>query len=82
MARVYLGPAGIPLGARERKRSAGTIDGIRYVSEVGLNAMEVEFVQGVRMSREVGDLPVLKCGVSLGSRALYSFMGATVTSFI
>ena len=52
MARVYLGPAGIPLGAKERKRSAGTIDGIRYVSEVGLNAMEVEFVQGVRMTRE------------------------------
>ncbi len=53
MARVYLGPAGIPIGAKERKRSAGTIDGIRYVSEVGLNAMEVEFVQGgVRMTRE------------------------------
>ncbi len=52
MARVFLGPAGIPIGAKERKRSAGTIDGIRYVREVGLNAMEVEFVQGVKMSRE------------------------------
>ncbi|BDR92801.1 TIM barrel protein [Vulcanisaeta souniana] len=52
MARVYLGPAGIPIGAKERKRSAGTIDGIRYVREAGLNAMEVEFVQGVRMTRE------------------------------
>ncbi len=52
MARVFLGPAGIPIGAKEKKRSAGTIDGIRYVREVGLNAMEVEFVQGVRMARE------------------------------
>jgi deoxyribonuclease-4 len=52
MARVYIGPAGVPIGARERKKSAGTLDGIRYVSEVGLNAMEVEFVQGVRMNRE------------------------------
>jgi deoxyribonuclease-4 len=53
MARVYIGPAGVPIGARERKKSAGTLDGIRYVSEVGLNAMEVEFVQGVRMNREM-----------------------------
>jgi deoxyribonuclease-4 len=55
MARFFLGPAGVPIGARERKRSAGTLDGIKYVSEIGLNAMEVEFVQGVRMNREAAE---------------------------
>ena len=74
MARVYIGPAGIPIGARERKRNAGTIDGIRYVKEVGLNAMEVEFVQGVRMSRdmakEAGDV-ARELGIRLSVHAPY-----------
>ena len=74
MARVYIGPAGIPIGARERKKNAGTIDGIRYVKEVGLNAMEVEFVQGVRMSRdmakEAGDV-ARELGIRLSVHAPY-----------
>jgi deoxyribonuclease-4 len=74
MARVYIGPAGVPIGARERKKSAGTLDGIRYVSEVGLNAMEVEFVQGVRMNREAaqeaGEL-ARELGVRLSVHAPY-----------
>jgi len=52
MARVYLGPGGIPIGVRDLKKNPSTVDGVRYVRSVGLNAMEVEFVQGVRMSRE------------------------------
>jgi deoxyribonuclease-4 len=74
MARVYIGPAGVPIGARERKKSAGTLDGIRYVSEVGLNAMEIEFVQGVRMNREAaqeaGEL-ARELGVRLSVHAPY-----------
>ncbi len=46
--KVYLGPAGVPTICKERS----TIAGIRTVSELGLNAMEVEFVRGVKMSLE------------------------------
>jgi deoxyribonuclease-4 len=73
MAKVYLGPAGVPLGLKG-KRGAGTLDGIRYVKDVGLNAMEVEFVQGVRMSRdaakEAGEL-ARELGVRLSIHAPY-----------
>lgn len=53
---IYLGPAGIPVSAK----GGSTLDGIRRVSELGLNAMEVEFVRGVamgnKMAEEVGEL--------------------------
>ncbi|MEM0092295.1 MAG: deoxyribonuclease IV [Saccharolobus sp.] len=48
MAKIYLGPAGIPYASKKRN----TIEGIKTVKELGLNAMEVEFVQGVRMSKD------------------------------
>jgi len=48
VAKIYLGPAGIPHSAKKRN----TIEGIKTVKDLGLNAMEVEFVQGVRMSQE------------------------------
>ncbi|RFA94496.1 TIM barrel protein [Pyrobaculum aerophilum] len=50
MAKVYLGPAGIPQFVVKAK---STLDAVKVVRELGLNAMEVEFVQGVRMSREL-----------------------------
>jgi deoxyribonuclease-4 len=43
---IYLGPAGIPIVSKERS----TASGIRTVAELGLNAMEVEFVHGINMS--------------------------------
>ncbi len=46
---IYLGPAGIPITAKDKS----TIGGIRRVAELGLNAMEVEFVRGVTMSKEM-----------------------------
>lgn len=49
MAKVWLGPAGIPKFAGKAKDTA---DGVRVVRELGLNAMEVEFVQGVKMGQE------------------------------
>ncbi len=42
---IYLGPAGSP--------AKSTLEGIRTVKELNLNAMEVEFVYGVRMSNEL-----------------------------
>ncbi|NON61779.1 TIM barrel protein, partial [Acidianus sp. RZ1] len=48
MARIYLGTAGIPLSSKGKS----TADGIRRVRELGLNAMEVEFVRGVKMGLE------------------------------
>jgi len=46
---IYLGPAGVPVSCERRD----TISGLRKVHELGLNAMEVEFVQGVRMSNNI-----------------------------
>ncbi len=51
MPKIYLGPAGIPHSAKKRN----TIEGIKTVHELGLNAMEVEFVQGVRMSESAAE---------------------------
>ncbi|MBS7658614.1 MAG: TIM barrel protein [Candidatus Bathyarchaeia archaeon] len=54
--KVYLGPAGIP-GSTEEKT---TLNGLMKVSELKLNAMEVEFVRSIYLNRkaaeEVGDL--------------------------
>lgn len=44
--RVYFGPAGVPHAAKKRS----TLEGIKTVRELGLDAMEIEFVRGVRMS--------------------------------
>jgi len=43
------GPAGIPMSAPKRD----LVSGIRRVAELGLGAMEMEFVRGVRMSDEL-----------------------------
>ncbi len=56
MAKIYLGTAGIPLSTKSRE----SIEGIKRIRELGLNAMEIEFVQGVRMkvekAKEAGDI--------------------------
>jgi len=53
---IHLGPAGIPIVSKERS----TVAGVRTVAQLGLNAMEVEFVRGVNMSiasaKEVGKI--------------------------
>jgi len=46
--KVRLGPAGVPTVSTKRS----TVEGIRTVAQLGLNAMEVEFVRGVAMSLE------------------------------
>ncbi len=45
---IYVGTAGIPVSTKRRN----TIEGIRRVAELGLNAMELEFVRGINISRE------------------------------
>ncbi len=51
MTKVYLGPAGVPMAAKERS----TIGGIKTVSELGLGALECEFVRGVNMKPELAE---------------------------
>lgn len=46
---IYLGPAGVPTVSEEKTTPAG----IKCVSELGLNAFEVEFVRRVGMSNEM-----------------------------
>ena len=46
--KLFMGPAGIPLSAK----GEGTQAGIRKVKDIGLEAMEVEFVRGVKMKNE------------------------------
>lgn len=45
--KIFLGPAGIPLSCEKRD----TMEGVKRVAELGLNAMEVEFVHSVYMKR-------------------------------
>lgn len=47
--KIFLGPAGIPIAAKGNS----SIDGIKAVSEIRLNAMEIEFVRGVHMSSQL-----------------------------
>ena len=54
MGIIRLGPAGIGVGCK----GSSTTDGIKYVHEIGLNAMEIEFVRGVKMSIELAE----QCG--------------------
>lgn len=46
--KLRFGPAGMPLAMKGKKLP----DGIKYSSKLGLNAFEVEFVQGVRIRKE------------------------------
>ncbi|HID16795.1 TPA: endonuclease IV [Candidatus Bathyarchaeota archaeon] len=68
--KVYLGPAGIPVAAKEKT----TLSGVTTVSKLGLNAMEVEFVRSVYLSRkaaaEVGGL-ANQLGIQLTVHAPY-----------
>lgn len=49
MSKIFLGPAGIGIDCKGRS----TPEGIRCAHDVGLNAFEVEFVRGVKMSAEL-----------------------------
>lgn len=68
--KIFLGPAGVPLVSKDRS----SLGGIKTVKEIGLNAMEVEFVRGVKMqpkaAEEIGGV-AKELGVSLSVHAPY-----------
>ena len=45
---IYLGPAGVPLSCKGRTLN----DGVKFVHELGLNALEVQFSRGIRIEEE------------------------------
>jgi len=67
---IHIGPAGVPLSCKGRT----TLEGVQHVQELGLNAMEVQFVRGIRMDEEyaleVGEL-ARELGVKLSVHAPY-----------
>jgi len=69
--KLKFAPAGIPLGT---PAPGGTLNGVEHCRKIGLGAMEVEFVQGVRMkdelASEIGGRSS-KCGVSLSCHGPY-----------
>lgn len=49
--KLHIGPAGIPISTKKKS----TPEGVRRVAELGLDAMEIEFVRGVRMSPKLAE---------------------------
>jgi len=49
--KIWIGTAGVPVSSKERS----TVGGIKRVAELKLNAMEVEFVRGVKMSNKMAE---------------------------
>ncbi len=60
---IFIGPGGVPISSSERS----TIGGIKYCAEIGLSALEVEYVRGVSMSQELAE-EVGKIARELGIR--------------
>lgn len=69
--KIYLGSAGIPTVAKDRS----TLGGIKCIAELGLNALEVQFVRRVGMSssvaKQVGKV-AKELGVKLSVHAPYA----------
>lgn len=67
---IFIGPAGVPLSCKGRT----PLEGVQHCQELGLNAMEVQFVRGIRMdeeyAKEVGKL-AHDLGVQLSVHAPY-----------
>lgn len=67
---LFIGPAGVPLSCKGRT----PLEGVQHCQELGLNAMELQFVRGIRMdddyAREVGKLGK-ELGVKLSAHAPY-----------
>jgi deoxyribonuclease-4 len=70
MAGLLFGTGGTPHSAKTRS----TVDGIRRIAELGLDCLEIEFVQGVKMgeasAREVARVATEK-GIRLSAHAPY-----------
>ncbi|MEW6070869.1 MAG: deoxyribonuclease IV, partial [Candidatus Thermoplasmatota archaeon] len=67
---LFFGPAGVPLSAKKRD----TASGIEECARLGLEAMEVEFVRGVKMSESTAlecNKIASKLGIALSAHAPY-----------
>lgn len=67
---LLFGPAGTPHSAK----STSSVDGVKRVAELGLGCMELEFVQGVRMSPETAkqvNAAMQETGIRLSVHAPY-----------
>jgi len=70
MNKLLFGTAGIPLGTP----GSSTIDGIRYVKQIGLDALEIEFVRQVYLNPATAaevKLAAEETGVRLSAHAPY-----------
>ena len=68
--KLHFGTAGIPLGTPDRS----TLNGIPYVKQLGLSAMELEFVRSVNITEEKAKLvkdSAKEHGVVLSCHAQY-----------
>ncbi|MCA1813400.1 MAG: TIM barrel protein [Halobacteriales archaeon] len=67
---LWIGPAGVPLSCKGRT----PLEGVQHCQELGLNAMELQFVRGVRMddeyAKQVGTL-AKELGVKISAHAPY-----------
>lgn len=67
---LWIGPAGVPLSCKGRT----PLEGVQHCQELGLNAMELQFVRGIKMddeyARECGKL-AKELGVKLSAHAPY-----------
>jgi deoxyribonuclease-4 len=70
MSQIFFGVAGIPSPVKGK----GSIEGVREVARLGLDAMEVEFVRGARMgeqkAKKLGDA-ARELGIRLSVHAPY-----------
>ncbi len=68
--KVRFGPAGIPLRCEDRS----TIEGVKCCAALGMDAMEMEFVHGVRLTKEKAEqvkAVAVKQDIALSSHAPY-----------
>lgn len=50
---IRLGPAGLPVSLQKSRNS---IEGIKFIHEVGLNAMEIEFVRNIYLDEKTSEI--------------------------
>lgn len=67
---IYIGPAGVPLSCKGRT----TLEGVEHTQDLGLNAMEIQFVRGIQMDEEyaleVGEV-ARRADIKLGVHSPY-----------
>jgi len=68
--KIFLGPAGVPLTSKK----SDTVSGIERVAEISLQAMEIEFVRGVKMGNDLANeagKAAQRLGIKLSVHAPY-----------